>query len=70
VTGEGSVSGVITSEPVGEHGFGYDPVFAPDEGEGQTFAQMTREQKQEISHRARAFRSLEMALEQAGPILG
>ncbi len=70
VTGEGSVSGVITSEPVGEQGFGYDPVFAPDEGEGQTFAQMTREQKQEISHRARAFRSLEMALERAGNILG
>lgn len=69
VTGEGSVAGVITAEPVGEQGFGYDPVFAPDEGRGQTFAQMSREQKQEISHRARAFRSLEMALEHAGPIL-
>ncbi len=69
VTGEGSVSGVITTEPVGDYGFGYDPVFAPDEGEGRTFAQMSREQKQEISHRARAFRSLEMALEHAGPIL-
>ncbi len=69
VTGEGSVSGVITTKPVGDYGFGYDPVFAPDEGEGRTFAQMSRDQKQEISHRARAFRSLEMALQQAGPIL-
>lgn len=70
VTGEGSVAGVIVRQPVGERGFGYDPVFAPDEGEGLTFAQMTREQKQEISHRGRAFRSLEMALEQVGDILG
>lgn len=51
---EGSVYGKITLEPRGDSGFGYDPIFAPDEAEGLTFAQMTAEAKNAISHRGRA----------------
>ena len=46
------------SEPRGDEGFGYDPVFVPDEGDGRTFAEMTSEDKHRLSHRGRAFRSL------------
>lgn len=49
----GVVEGTITTERVGEEGFGYDPVFAPIET-GLTFAQMGEEEKNKISHRARA----------------
>jgi XTP/dITP diphosphohydrolase len=52
---EGVVKGQITGSPRGTEGFGYDPVFMPD-GYPLTFAEMTPEQKNEISHRARAFR--------------
>ena len=69
VTGEGSIGGVIVSEPRGQNGFGYDPVFLPHEGEGRTFAEMTSEEKRELSHRARALASLDLALEQAGDLL-
>jgi len=58
---EGSVEGHIGLEPVGEGGFGYDPVFVPDEGGGRTFAEMGDE-KHEISHRGRALRALAAAL--------
>ena len=58
VWAEGTVTGVITHEPVGEGGFGYDPVFAPDGFDGRTFAQMSAEEKHSISHRGRAFSSL------------
>jgi XTP/dITP diphosphohydrolase len=54
----GEVEGVITTTARGEHGFGYDPVFVPLEGDGRTFAEMTSEEKHELSHRARAFRTL------------
>jgi len=55
---EGIVSGVIAAAPRGETGFGYDPVFVPDDGDGRTFAEMTSAEKDAISHRGRAFRSL------------
>jgi len=55
---EGSVEGTIAASPTGEGGFGYDPVFVPDEGDGRTFAEMTAEEKHAISHRGRALRSL------------
>jgi XTP/dITP diphosphohydrolase len=54
---EGTVKGVITDQPVGKMGFGYDPVFRP-EGYAQTFAEMELELKNSISHRARAVRQL------------
>lgn len=49
----GVCEGHITHGPLGEHGFGYDPVFMPN-GYGQTFGELTSETKQLISHRARA----------------
>ncbi|HWC38831.1 MAG TPA: RdgB/HAM1 family non-canonical purine NTP pyrophosphatase [Acidimicrobiales bacterium] len=58
VVAEGVIDGVITEEPRGGEGFGYDPVFAPDGGGGRTFGEMTSEQKNALSHRARAFRDL------------
>lgn len=50
---EGEVSGKITTEKLGNDGFGYDPVFVPD-GYETTFAQMPAEIKNQISHRANA----------------
>ena len=43
-------------------GFGYDPVFVPDEGDGRTFAEMAAAEKHAISHRGRALRALAAAL--------
>jgi len=54
---EGRVDGEITLVPAGTDGFGYDPVFKP-EGEKRTFAEMTEEEKNAISHRGRATRKL------------
>ncbi len=55
---EGMVEGVITVEPRGTGGFGYDPVFAPAEGGGRTFAELGAAAKNAMSHRARALRAL------------
>ncbi len=54
-TFEGIVQGTLTFTPRGSEGFGYDPIFVP-EGYDRTFAQMPLEEKQTISHRARAFK--------------
>ena len=54
---EGRVEGEITCEPAGCGGFGYDPVFRP-EGYEQTFAEMSADEKNSISHRARAVAKL------------
>jgi XTP/dITP diphosphohydrolase len=54
---EGAVEGVILDEKRGKEGFGYDPVFMP-EGYSLSFAEMTPEQKNMISHRALATRKL------------
>lgn len=51
------VEGVIAESPRGEGGFGYDPVFYFEEL-GRTYAEITREQKNEYSHRGRCFRKL------------
>ncbi len=59
---EGTVEGVIALVPRGREGFGYDPVFVPSEGDGRTFAEMTRAEKAAVSHRGRAFRALSAAL--------
>lgn len=57
-TFEGVVMGKILTERHGQGGFGYDSVFRPDEGDGRTFAQMTSQEKNAISHRGRATRAL------------
>lgn len=57
ITAEGTVSGTITHEPIGDGGFGYDPIFYSDELK-KTFAQATEEEKNKISHRARALENL------------
>ena len=54
---EGIVRGEIISEKRGENGFGYDPIFVP-EGEIRTFAEMSLEEKNKHSHRARAFQKM------------
>jgi XTP/dITP diphosphohydrolase len=63
---DGVAEGVIVDEPRGEGGFGYDPVFAPAGGGGRTFAEMTLAEKQRISHRGRALRTLAARLREAG----
>jgi len=50
---EGIVNGHIINEPIGNQGFGYDPIFIPD-GYNETYAQMSSEIKNKISHRALA----------------
>jgi XTP/dITP diphosphohydrolase len=54
---EGIVNGKIIGEKKGTEGFGYDPIFVPD-GKICTFAEMKLEEKNTISHRARAFKKL------------
>jgi len=58
---EGECRGEINYAPVGDMGFGYDPLFVPD-GETRTFAQMELEEKKLISHRGNAIRALKKAL--------
>ena len=62
VIGHGVVTGVIADDPRGDNGFGYDPLFIPDNGDGRTFAEMTRAEKEHVSHRGRAFRALAAGL--------
>lgn len=50
---EGKIEGQISLQPTGTNGFGYDPVFIPN-GYSKTFAQMTSDEKNQISHRAKA----------------
>ena len=57
-TFRGEVKGEIAHEERGTGGFGYDPIFIPAEGDGRTFGEMSGEEKEKISHRARAFRQL------------
>lgn len=57
VSAEGRTEGYITYEPKGEGGFGYDPVFFSDEL-NKTFSQATSEEKNSVSHRARALGAL------------
>lgn len=56
-TFEGMVEGCIATERSGSHGFGYDPIFIPDET-GVCFAEMTDEAKNAISHRGRAISAM------------
>lgn len=61
-TFEGEVKGRISPTKKGEKGFGYDPIFIP-EGETRSFAEMTLAEKNQMSHRARAFRKFKRFLE-------
>lgn len=62
VLAEGSCEGVILDSPRGEGGFGYDPIFSPT-GFDCAMAELSREQKDGLSHRGRAFGALEAAIE-------
>lgn len=53
----GTAEGQILEHPRGDQGFGYDPVFLAN-GQDQTFAEMSREEKNKISHRSRAVQQL------------
>ena len=57
VTADGSVEGVILRSPQGENGFGYDPLFYYEPLK-KSFAQLTPEEKNSVSHRRRALESL------------
>ena len=64
-TVEGECRGRITREKLGDGGFGYDPIFLIPEY-GKTFAQMPEEEKNRISHRARALAALRDKLTEMG----
>ena len=57
LTYEGSCEGIITREPAGENGFGYDPLFFFPEF-NKTFAQLSMAEKAQVSHRGKAFREM------------
>jgi XTP/dITP diphosphohydrolase len=61
MSADGVLAGVITDAPRGTNGFGYDPVFVP-KGETRTYAELTDDEKNAISHRARAVRLLRKLL--------
>lgn len=64
MTVEGICRGHIEFQERGNRGFGYDPLFVP-EGRDKTFAEMTEEEKNQISHRSNALKSLRIKLEEA-----
>jgi non-canonical purine NTP pyrophosphatase (RdgB/HAM1 family) len=67
VQGRGEVRGAIADAPRGERGFGWDALFVP-EGSDRTFAEMSGEEKDRVSHRRRAWESLAREMpELAGP---
>jgi XTP/dITP diphosphohydrolase len=62
---EGRIDGTLTFPPRGTRGFGYDPIFIPNDGASggaETFGEMEPARKDAISHRARAFAQLKAAL--------
>jgi len=59
---EGVCEGHIATEERGERGFGFDPLFVPDDGDGRTFSEMSEAEKNSMSHRGRAFAALVRAL--------
>lgn len=60
--GEGFCEGRVGFEGRGDHGFGYDPLFLPDDTPGKTMAELTPEEKNAISHRFHALQALSAKL--------
>jgi len=61
---ECSWEGTIATEPRGEGGFGYDPIFLPHDADGKTSAELTAEEKDALSHRGQAMRKIAKRLAQ------
>ena len=61
LTARGECPGLLSHKPIGETGFGYDPVFFVEQY-GKTFAELTSKQKNKISHRGKAFEALKKQL--------
>lgn len=59
----GQAAGTLTWPPRGDKGFGYDPMFVPDAGDGRTFGEIPHAEKEAISHRTDAFRQLKAVFE-------
>ena len=63
IVAQGWCRGRISEEIRGKGGFGYDPLFIPDDGDGRTFAEMTLDEKKVLSHRGNAMERLVTLLE-------
>ena len=61
---EGACKGIVSDKIRGLNGFGYDPIFIPNEGDGRTFAEMKLEEKAKFSHRAKALGAFRSFLEE------
>ncbi|MEM0988857.1 MAG: RdgB/HAM1 family non-canonical purine NTP pyrophosphatase [Pseudomonadota bacterium] len=59
----GRADGTLTWPPRGDQGFGYDPMFVPDAGDGRTFGEMPYAEKEPLSHRSDAFTKFKTCLE-------
>ena len=66
IVAQGRCRGHISEEIRGKGGFGYDPLFIPDDGDGRTFAEMTLDEKKVLSHRGNAMEQLVTLLEDRG----
>ena len=63
-TVDGRCEGTIATALIGSGGFGYDPLFLPDEAPGRSMAELSMDEKNAISHRGRAFAQLPALLEE------
>lgn len=59
----GECRGMISDVERGDQGFGYDAVFVPNDGDGRTFAEMSPEEKDTVSHRSRALAQLPLLID-------
>ena len=68
ITATGRCDGFILHDPIGEGGFGYDPIFLDPET-GKSFAQLANDEKNTLSHRSRALGALKQKLKEQGLVL-
>jgi XTP/dITP diphosphohydrolase len=66
LTARDTVEGLVIREPRGHNGFGYDPLFLPNEGAGKTTAELAPDEKHKISHRGKALRHLRELMKTTG----